>query len=229
MSALLRPTLVAGLVTFLAAILSYTLPPDYAATGVGALFCIAVYWLSLRHSAETIEADGLRLGGIFAPEPLSLRRLGHEGLAAVRWAGVAGLVFFPAFTLAYGQVWAPSREFVWASPPSLDEILGQILVTALPEEMFYRGYLQSAFDRAVGGRVSVLGAQVGAGVLLASVVFALGHVATRPDPARLAVFFPSLVFGWLRARTGGIGGATLFHAGSNLLSSYLAHAYFGHP
>ena len=42
-------------------------------------------------------------------------------------------------------------------------------------------------------------------ILVTSVIFALGHVATLPYAARLAVFFPSLLFGLLRARTGGIG------------------------
>ena len=35
--------------------------------------------------------------------------------------------------------------------------------------------------------------------------FALGHVATEVHPNRLAVFFPSLLFGYLRTRRGGIG------------------------
>ena len=45
-------------------------------------------------------------------------------------------------------------------------------------------------------------------------------------PARLAVFFPSLVFGFLRVRTRGIGASMLFHALCNLFSAYLLHSYF---
>jgi membrane protease YdiL (CAAX protease family) len=41
------------------------------------------------------------------------------------------------------------------------------------------------------------------------------------------VFFPSLVFGWLRAKTGGIGAAVLFHAACNIFSAYLSAGYFG--
>ncbi|MFI5301533.1 MAG: type II CAAX prenyl endopeptidase Rce1 family protein, partial [Polyangiales bacterium] len=48
------------------------------------------------------------------------------------------------------------------------------------------------------------------------------HLATVHDPARLAVFFPSLLFGWMRARTGGIGAGIAFHAACNLLSDGLA-------
>jgi membrane protease YdiL (CAAX protease family) len=37
-----------------------------------------------------------------------------------------------------------------------------------------------------------------------------------PVITRLAVFFPALLFGWLRARTGGIGASVVFHALCNL-------------
>ena len=48
---------------------------------------------------------------------------------------------------------------------------------------------------------------------------------TEPHPARLAVFFPALLFGWLRARTGGIGASVVFHALCNLFSATLARGY----
>jgi membrane protease YdiL (CAAX protease family) len=100
-----------------------------------------------------------------------------------------------------------------------------VFAIALPEELFYRGYLQSALDRAWAPRVTILGAKVGAGLLVASAIFALGHLFTTPNPARLAVFFPALLFGWLRARTGGIGASVLFHATCNLFSATVARGY----
>ena len=51
------------------------------------------------------------------------------------------------------------------------------------------------------------------------------RVLTEPHPARLAVFFPSLLFGWLRARTGGIGTSVIFHAMCNLFVAVLARGY----
>jgi membrane protease YdiL (CAAX protease family) len=44
-------------------------------------------------------------------------------------------------------------------------------------------------------------------------------------PARLAVFFPALLFGWLRARTGGIGASVCFHAICNVYSQLLGRGY----
>ena len=57
--------------------------------------------------------------------------------------------------------------------------------------------------------------------IVSSALFAVGHFFTEPHPERLAVFFPALVFGWLRARTGGIGAPALFHALCNVLASTL--------
>jgi membrane protease YdiL (CAAX protease family) len=71
----------------------------------------------------------------------------------------------------------------------------------------------------------MLGAQLGWSTPVTSAVFALGHFLTEPHPQRLAVFFPSLLFCWLRSRTGGIGAAILLHAMANLFSSTLGRSY----
>jgi membrane protease YdiL (CAAX protease family) len=39
------------------------------------------------------------------------------------------------------------------------------------------------------------------------------------------VFFPALVFGWLRSRTRGVGAGLVFHALCNLFASYLSQSY----
>ena len=56
-------------------------------------------------------------------------------------------------------------------------------------------------------------------------LFALVHLATEPHPAKLAVFFPGLLFGWLRAWRGGIGAAIVFHALSNVLAEILVRGW----
>jgi hypothetical protein len=53
----------------------------------------------------------------------------------------------------------------------------------------------------------------------------VGHVVLIPDPARLAVFFPSLAFSWLCARTGSVVGCTAYHAASNVLVRVLFVSY----
>jgi CAAX protease family protein len=224
---LARPLGIAVAVTAVAVLLSYLLPEDWQSTGVGLCLLLGSYFLVLRHDAATIRAHGLSLGGVFEPVPLDVRRLFGALGQSLLWAGVAALIFFPPFWAGFVAFWQPRRDFQAPAAPELDALLTQLLGIAIPEEMFYRGYAQSALDRAFKWRLPLFGASVGAGILLSSAVFALGHFATTTHPARLSVFFPSLVFGWLRAKTGGIGAAVLFHAACNLFSAYLSAGYFG--
>ena len=52
----------------------------------------------------------------------------------------------------------------------------------VPEEAFFRGYLQSSLDGAwKDRRWRILGAEIGPGWLLAAFIFAVGHVLTIPN------------------------------------------------
>lgn len=221
---LLAPSLIGAGVTALAGVLSYLVPSRHAATSVGFCFFIATYALVMRKNSETIRHHGVSLGGLFEPVPLSVRRIASDTKSAITWALGASLVLLPLFWLGFVVWWQPRHEFEPQSP-SLDEVIGQLLVIALPEELFYRGYLQTALEDAAPRKRRVLGAEVGIGLVLSSAIFAAGHLLTEPHPARLAVFFPSLVFAWLFARTRGVGASIVFHAACNLFSAYLARGY----
>jgi membrane protease YdiL (CAAX protease family) len=227
MSAATKPLLVAIVTTIVVTALSYLLPETYAATGVGLGFLVATYLVVLRGSdTQTVRHYGLSLGGLLEPEPLDPLRMLKDSAKALGWALLLCAIFFPPFWLGYVYWWKPKLPFVSAPLPSLsDDVLGQLLVIALPEEAFYRGYLQRAFDDVWPPKRRILGAQLGLGILVASALFALGHLLTEVKPDRLAVFFPALVFGWLRARTGSIGAAVAFHAACNLFASWLAASY----
>ena len=103
----------------------------------------------------------------------------------------------------------------------------QLVVVAIPEELFFRGYLMGRLEHVWPPTHRLLGAPVGAALLVSSVLFALGHVLVVPNPQRLAVFFPALVFGWMRARTGSIAAGATFHALCNITSDVLHTSYFG--
>ena len=102
----------------------------------------------------------------------------------------------------------------------------QVLVIALPEELFFRGYLLGRLEARWPSRRRLAGAPVGWALLASAVLFAFGHFLVDFNPQRLAVFFPALVFGWLRARTGSIAAGTAFHALCNLLADVLHASYF---
>lgn len=107
-------------------------------------------------------------------------------------------------------------------------VLLQVVFIAFPEEFFYRGFLQKRLDEANGRRVWLrLGPiELSRSNVVVSVVFALGHFVLGLDPMRLAVFFPSLLFGWLRDRTGGIAASIVFHACCNLMVQVVAVHYW---
>jgi len=223
-----RGPLIAALVTTaVATALSYGVPAEHAATAVGLAFLGATYWLALRDDdPEAARRYGLSLGGLLDREPLDVPALVRSAVTELGFALAVAAVVFPPFWVAYKLWWSPVRDFHPALLRGVaDEALGQFLVIALPEEAFYRGFLQTRLDEVWRPRWRVLGAWLGPGVVATSLVFALGHVATETHPDRLAVFFPSLLFGWIRTRRGGIGAAAAFHALCNLFASYLARSY----
>tara|TARA_B100001250_G_C19592710_1_gene697067 strand:- start:411 stop:779 length:369 start_codon:yes stop_codon:yes gene_type:complete len=115
------------------------------------------------------------------------------------------------------------RNYWWI----INLLLVQFLLVALPEELFYRGYLQSRLDQVFAGEErTVMGVSVNLkSILITSALFAIGHIITIPSPARLAVFFPSLVFGWMRKATGGIVAPLIFHAICNLFVEFASLLY----
>jgi hypothetical protein len=97
----------------------------------------------------------------------------------------------------------------------------QFILIALPEEIIFRGYLQTRLQQVIPHRWNIWGGDVGPAVILTSAVFAISHLVAIPSASRLAVFFPSLLFGWLRDRTGSIAGSVVAHALSNVLMQVL--------
>jgi hypothetical protein len=98
----------------------------------------------------------------------------------------------------------------------------QLFLVAFPEEIFYRGYLQSRLDQMIGKDQKILGVWVNLqSILLCSVLFAIAHLLTIPNLARLSVFFPSLLFGWMRRADRSVVPVAIFHALCNLFSQFL--------
>jgi len=159
-----------------------------------------------------------------------LERRGQDARAAgwrfdklpqdVAWSLGACAVVLPLFTVAFwmfprwlglvpdalrgliapyaGGIVRPLRV-----PLTLD-FAGQVggnAAVAFSEEFFYRGYMTMRFEE----RLRPVPA-----ALLAAALFAVGHLLT-PAPWRLAVFFPALLFAFLRNRTRTIVGASICH------------------
>ncbi|MCA9520149.1 MAG: CPBP family intramembrane metalloprotease [Myxococcales bacterium] len=180
---------------------------------------------TIRQPAITTKVEGatliirsslVRFGGRVAIDRLDRLRIAldqaGEVESPVRIGGSRTLVSPPIDV---------QRRYAWL----LYFILIQFALVAVPEELFYRGYVQSRLAQLDRRTWTVLGAEIGPSILYTSLLFALGHFLVDWNPARLAVFFPSLLFGWLRQRTGSIGAAVVFHALSNLISELSARCY----
>lgn len=106
--------------------------------------------------------------------------------------------------------------------PKLAEFCAvQLVVVALPEELFFRGFLLGMLERRFPPKRRILGGGIGLALVLSAAAFALIHLPKDGDPRALATFFPGLLFGWMRSATGSIMASTLTHAGSNILIRFL--------
>jgi uncharacterized protein len=105
-------------------------------------------------------------------------------------------------------------------------VFSQIFLIAFPEEFFFRGYIQTRLQKQrPEGWFTVLGVPIGPAIMWTSLLFAAIHLAWIPLPFRLLTFFPALLFCWLRAYSGSIVGAILFHGLCNIVQHVLAASY----
>jgi CAAX protease family protein len=207
--------------------------------GVAAFLFIALPDAKLRARGEDWPDYGVPLHGL--ADARTWAAFGRGALVALAAAALVFPVFAAGF-FVYAELLphlpralarvlapyagAPRLAFRW--PPGLPLlVVVQLLVVALPEEIFYRGFVQTAWARAAPeAGVRVLGARLGAGFLWTQALFALGHLVVL-EPWRLGTFFPGLLFGWLRARTGSIAAAVVLHAVSNVFIATLEASFYG--
>ena len=197
---------------------------EYTHLAVAALFLV----MGVSLAKGNLRHYGVALGGLIEPPtddrpagPLGLWDLGRAIVAAspsaLRELGVAVLVaavIFPIFAVGFYYWYEPIRAFHFTLPADFTALaLAQLLVVALPEEAFFRGFLQTSLTDLESSRVRVLGVALAPKAwLLQAALFALIHVVVEPYPSRLAVFFPALLFGWLRQWRGGIGAAMVLES-----------------
>ena len=127
-------------------------------------------------------------------------RQARGSLAASVPVALAYCGFFLAIALAFPGEGAGAEDVAF-----------QLTMPGLEEELFYRGVLLFAFDRALRGRLRFLGVDWGWGALLSSLAFGLAHAfgysegSFSLDWMILALTaIPSLLAVWLRLRTGSL-------------------------
>jgi membrane protease YdiL (CAAX protease family) len=114
--------------------------------------------------------------------------------------------------------WSAGRSLAvaWDFGALVELAAVQLVVVALPEELFFRGFLLGLLERAWPPRRRFLGGGLGWALIVSALLFALIHVPREGDLRTLVTFFPGLLFGWLRSATGSILAPVLAHASSNV-------------
>ena len=166
---------------------------------------VAAFVLSLAIAA--LPAFGWRRVGLtLAQAPGSLR------------AALPVLAAYCAFFLAIALAFPGDAA-------TAEEVAFQLSMPGLQEELFYRGLLLFALDRAFTGRVRLLGVDWGWGAVLSCALFGLAHAfgysdgAFSFDPLYMALTaLPALIGVWLRLRTGSLLLAVVMHNFGNAVS-----------
>ncbi len=134
------------------------------------------------------------------------------------------MAILPAFAVGYWLWWGvllhrPIHPGLGA--PLFIQIAVQLLAIAIPEEVFFRGYLQTLVAQAWPAKKPwpLVGVE-GPAIVVVAAVFALSHL-DRWAPTRLSVFFPGLLFGLLRARSKSLVQPVVVHTLANLTMVFL--------
>ena len=194
-----------------------------------------------QHFSATIDATGPIIPEVHRPASTEENTVIYEGRSDGRLAFKTSGDSFTALIQTGSDTTPPNRIKLGAGLRNADAnplefersfwwiiniILIQFLLVALPEEVFYRGYLQTRLDQIFTNNRRIFGVELSlASLVITSAIFAVGHYVTIPSPHRLAVFFPSLLFGWMRRATGGILAPLIFHALCNLVVEFASLYY----
>jgi len=105
--------------------------------------------------------------------------------------------------------------FTYEYIPLLSKILYYLFIVGLGEELLFRGYLQSSFNRYFGKSFHIGNVNFGWGLILSAFLFGMMHaLVTAPPtwPWALFTFALGLSLGFIREKDGSILAAVLLHA-----------------
>lgn len=115
----------------------------------------------------------------------------------------AGLLVSAAILIPYYMLFGSDLKVLTGY-----SLLFQLIGIALPEEFFFRGFLQDSLGRNLQA------------ILVTSLLFSVAHLPKAMflgEWTALLCFFPSLVMGWLYMKTDNILPGTIFHLLANIV------------
>lgn len=98
--------------------------------------------------------------------------------------------------------------------PVVSKIFYYLFIVGFGEELLFRGYLQSSFNRYFGKPFSIANIQFGWGLILAALLFGLIHALVTVPPTwpwAVFTFITGLIFGFIREKDGSVLSVALLH------------------
>ena len=145
---------------------------------------------------------------VFYYVPKVTRRLPTRDEIIIPNQRIKVFVLFSLLTVAIAY-------FTYAYVPVISKILYYLFIVGLGEELFFRGYVQSSFNRYFGKPFNIGNVKFGYGLFISAVLFGLSHaLVTVPPTWPWAVFtlVLGLTLGFIREKDGSIFAAVLLHA-----------------
>lgn len=192
--------------------------PEWTLAAVPFLFIYAPVFLCNRRG---VDSYAYRV----ALPAFSDRPAWKEAFKLVGWTiAIVAPLFFVGYhfyqTLIFDKepAWRLAKDWALLVPHHL-------FFVAIPEEFFYRGYFQTRLNEVFPRKFLLFGTPLSWGLVIASLYFAFGHSLVQVQWWHFATFFPGLLFGWMRERTGGPLAGALMHAWSNVTVVWLDTLY----
>jgi membrane protease YdiL (CAAX protease family) len=208
---------------------SLTREPGLLATSIETLAATAVaLLLSVRFASSLIWL--LLPLGLLKPfgRPLSEHgldlRFRPPSIAVHAVLGISLLALYAALHALVAHVFLHQSFVLHVPRHALLDLVREFLTVGFPEEVFFRGYLETRWNRICGKPWTIFGASVGAGLFLQAVVFAICHLVTG-DWTRLRVFFFAVLAGWLRERSHSVLAPAVYHSVANVWYRILVESF----
>ncbi len=120
-----------------------------------------------------------------------------------------GFVFVVALLIGTTTAWLLGRYLGSAGPLTWTMLASFLLWQPAIEELLFRGVLQGWLLGLTTGCRTFAGFSVAN--IITSMIFTAGHFINQPLLWALGAFFPSLIFGWFRDRSGSLWPPVLLH------------------
>jgi membrane protease YdiL (CAAX protease family) len=182
-------------------------------------FEIYLPFIVIEREKKSLRSYALGLPGNWQEELKSA--LWFSFLTLLPYAIIAALTeCLLARTKGFDLIWTFPWQAIYPN-----RLLSQVFAIALPEEIFFRGFLQTYFVRAWPSPYRLFGLPIGKATLAVNVLFALAHFVGEYAPSRLLPFLPGLLFSALTLRSGSIFSAVIYHSLCNIVSELLSSGF----